>query len=92
MIPSVLSDQIKRGVGNYLKTTFQITTPHFSSLMDDFLDEEADHLLKGPYLSMQLPFIKEKMDEDPFQNFQQGFNRFVLIPPASSEGKSGKNY
>ena len=73
MIPSVLSDQIKRGVGNYLKTTFQITTHHFNSLMDDFLDEEADHLLKGPYLSMQLPFIKEKMEEDPFQYIELPF-------------------
>jgi len=73
MIPSVLSDQIKRGVGNYLKTTFQITTPHFSSLMDDFLDEEADQLLKGPYLSMQLPFIKEQIDSNPFENIELPF-------------------
>ena len=73
MIPSVLSDQIKRGVDNYLKTTYQITTPHFNSLMDDFLSEEEDQLIKGPYLSLQLPFIKEKMDENPFKHIELPF-------------------
>jgi hypothetical protein len=39
------------------------------------------------------PVHSDTVYPGPFQNYQQGFNRFVLIPPArNGEGKLGENY
>ena len=50
MIPSVLASQLQQGVGDFLKTTFPIATPHFHGLLDRLLDEPVG-TLKGPYLA-----------------------------------------
>ena len=55
MIPSVLAQQLRQGVEDFLRTTFPISTPFFDGLIDRLLAEEGS-VFKGPYLSMQLPF------------------------------------
>ena len=49
MIPSVLSSQAKKGVEDFLKTTFPVSTPFFRGVMDRFLEADAG-IFKGHYL------------------------------------------
>ena len=55
MIPSVLAHQVRRGVEDFLRTTFPVATPFFHGIIDRLLAEEGG-LFKGPYLSLALPF------------------------------------
>lgn len=55
MIPSVLSSQIRRGIEDYLRTTYPPEDPFFESILDDFLADEGK-LFRGPFLSLKLPF------------------------------------
>jgi len=70
MIPSVLAGKVKRGVEDFLRTTFPITNPFFhdaqgKSIVEHFLDEQPG-IFKGPYVSVQLPFQQRSAgDDDP---------------------------
>ncbi len=55
MIPSVLSAQVRRGIEEFLLTTFPVTTPLFARSLPDLLATEGS-VFRGPYLSLQLPF------------------------------------
>ena len=55
MIPSVLSSQVQKGVEDFLKTTFPVSTPFFHGVMDRFLEEDGG-IFKGPYISIKLPY------------------------------------
>lgn len=55
MIPSVVATQVRNCVSDYLHTTFRPTTPGFDGLIDRFL-AEPDHVCRGPYVSIGLPF------------------------------------
>lgn len=55
MIPSILSSQLKRGLKDYIETTFQITTPLFKNAVTDLL-EEPNKVFREPYVSVKLPF------------------------------------
>ena len=41
MIPSVLSSQVQKGVEDFLRTTFPVSTPFFHGVMDRFLGEDS---------------------------------------------------
>ncbi len=55
MIPSALSQQLRQGVEDFLKTTFPVSTPFFHGIVDRLLSED-EGVFKGPFLSIQLPF------------------------------------
>ena len=55
MIPSILSQQLRQGVEDFLKTTFPVSTPFFHGIVDRLLSED-EGVFKGPFLSIQLPF------------------------------------
>ena len=59
MIPSLLAREIRRGVDDYLKTTFPVTSPYFGGVVEEFLAREAA-LARGPYVSVGLPFSPGK--------------------------------
>lgn len=59
MQPLILSQQITRGVADFLRAAFPISNPPFHRLMEDFLQHPAN-LFKGPYLSVPMPFRKQK--------------------------------
>ena len=71
MLPSILASQIERGVKDFLQTTFTSSTPFFSHLLDDFLDNES--VFKGPYLSMALPFRQGQTGCEAFDSFTLPF-------------------
>ena len=72
MIPSVLATQLRRGIEDYLRTTFQISTPLFYRIVDDLLDEEKG-VFQGPYLSVALPFTSSTMSRDFFSSLEMPF-------------------
>ncbi len=56
MIPSVLAEQVQRGVKDFLLTTFPITNPFFDGCLERLLAKK-DAVFRGPFLSMKLPFL-----------------------------------
>jgi len=57
MIPSVLAHHVEQGIKDFLRTTFPVTTPFFSTVIERFLNEPGT-LFKGPYVDIQLPFLQ----------------------------------
>lgn len=55
MIPSVIGAQVRRGIEEFLRTTFPITNPFFEGAIDDLLARSGE-VFRGPYLSLKLPF------------------------------------
>jgi len=72
MIPSVVATQVRNCVSDYLRTTFHPTTPGFDGLIDRFL-AEPDHICRGPYLSIGLPF-RSGTGSDLFREIPLGFS------------------
>ena len=56
MIPSVLSSQLRKGLKDYIDTTFQITTPLFKNVVTDLVNEN-NKVFREPYVSVKLPTI-----------------------------------
>ena len=76
MIPSVLAQQVRQGVEDFLRTTFPTSTPYFAGMMDRFL--ERDHeLFQGPYLSLRLPFRLGKGNRDQFAGIPLAFTPYL---------------
>ena len=71
MIPTVVADEVVHALRDFLVTGFTPSTPDLASVIDDFLAEPAN-LVRGPYLSLALPFRKAPGDE-PFPQVPLGF-------------------
>jgi len=89
MIPSVLADQLKKGVEDFLKTTFPISTPFFHGIIDRLLNG-TNSIFKGPYLSIQLPFKNGNKKENFFPNIPMKFKPY-LHQIKAFERLSGEN-
>ena len=72
MIPSTLAAEVTRALEDFLATGFGPSNPAFESVMDDFLGE-AENLVKGPYLSIDLPFQRAVEGGEPFPALPLGF-------------------
>jgi DEAD/DEAH box helicase domain-containing protein len=55
MIPSVIGAQVRRGIVEFLRTTFPITNPYFDRALDELLDRPGE-VFRGPYVTLRLPF------------------------------------
>ena len=55
MIPSVIGAQVRRGIEEFLRTTFPITNPYFAGALDELLARKGE-VFRGPYISLKLPF------------------------------------
>ena len=77
MMPSVLAQQVQRGVVDFLTTTFPISgrffNPQGRSVMETLL---AHQVFKGPYLSVALPFQTAQEDTDPFAEVPLGYRPY----------------
>ncbi|MEI6268566.1 MAG: DEAD/DEAH box helicase [Methylococcaceae bacterium] len=73
MNPSVLAQQLQQAVKDYLRLTFETTTPFFEGLLERFLGTEGA-LAKGPYLSIKLPFEKGQGKADFFPAVPMAFS------------------
>lgn len=72
MNPSVLAQQLQQAVSDYLRLSFETTTPFFDGLLERFLTTPG-LLAKGPYLSIKLPFEKGAGKADFFPDVPLGF-------------------
>ena len=55
MLPSILANQLQKGIGDYLETTFPMTNDPFRGSIQKML-ETKDSLYHEPYVSVRLPF------------------------------------
>jgi DEAD/DEAH box helicase domain-containing protein len=90
MIPSVLANEIKWTVTDYLDTTFSFQDEEIGERLREFLLDPKHGMFKGPYLSVRLPFRKAKEGErnltifPPFTPYVHQLRAFERL---SSEGK-----
>ena len=72
MIPSTLAAEVGGALQDFLATGFGSSNRALSSVVDDFL-ADADNLLKGPYLSVELPLQRAPDGGEPFPKTPLGF-------------------
>jgi len=84
MIPSILARHVEQGVKDFLRTTFPVTTPFFSGILESFLSE-PETLFKGPYLDIQLPFQPGRKNTDFFPDLPMPFPPIVIRKTHSSD-------
>ncbi len=75
MIPSVISSQVQRGIEDFLRTTFPLSSPFFHGILDR-LFADRNQLFKGPYISVKLPFRTGSVGRDYFKPFEMEFAPF----------------
>ena len=75
MIPSTLAAEVSGVLRDFLSTGFGPSNPALSDVVKDFLDD-SDNLLKGPYLSVDLPFQREPEGGEPFPETPLGFTPY----------------
>ncbi|MDM8549544.1 DEAD/DEAH box helicase [Desulfobacterales bacterium HSG2] len=104
MIPSVLAKQLRKGVEDFLRTTFPVSTPFFHNITDRLLKEDGG-VFKGPFISVQLPFRQGNSGPDffpdvplkfpPYLHQEEAFRRLsgprpqsVIIATGTGSGKT----
>jgi len=75
MLPSILSEEITKGLKSFITTGFETDTPFFAGMFHRFV-EQPGNLMKGPYLSVGLPF---QPGATSHQDFFSGFK--TEFPP-----------
>lgn len=55
MIPSVIASQVRRGIEDFIRTTYPPEDPFFENILENFFREPGS-LFRGPFLSLRLPF------------------------------------
>ncbi|MDT8392016.1 MAG: DEAD/DEAH box helicase [Lentisphaeria bacterium] len=94
MIPSIISQQVRGGIEDFLRTTFPIHTPFFSGVLEGLLAPETGQVFKGPYVTVKLPFSPGAGGKDvfpdvplrfpPYQHQEKAFARLGANPPQST--------
>lgn len=75
MIPSLVASEVKTVLPDFLTTRFRPSNAVLAGVIDEFL-ETPENLLKGPYLSIQLPFEQDAEGGEPFPEIPLGFAPF----------------
>ena len=74
MIPTVVAAEVVQALRDFLITGFKPSNPELASVIEDFLAEPTN-LVRGPYLSLALPFQEDPGDE-PFPEVPLGFTPY----------------
>lgn len=56
LLPSLQAEEIRRGLVDYLATTFALADAEPRQALSEFLDDPVDGIFKGPYLRIRMPF------------------------------------
>ena len=72
MIPSVVGAEVTGALRDFLATGFGPSNPALAHVIDDFL-AQPENLVKGPYLSIALPFQPAPEGGEPFPEVPLGF-------------------
>ena len=65
MIPSLVASEVEVALRDFLSTQFRPSNPELSDIIENFLAERKN-LLKGPYLSIDLPFQRVPGEGEPY--------------------------
>lgn len=69
MLPNLLARDIGEGLKSFIVTGFETTTPYFAGMFSRFANEPGG-FLKGPWLSLGLPFQAGSSSRDYFSQIQ----------------------
>ena len=72
MIPSVVASEVTGALRDFLATGFGPSSPALAGVVDDFL-ADPENLVKGPYLSVALPFRRAPEGGESFPKAPLGF-------------------
>ncbi|MCJ2119989.1 DEAD/DEAH box helicase [Methylobacterium sp. J-001] len=75
MLPSILARQVRNGVEDQLRATFAPSSPGFHDLIERFVGER-DSLVKGPWLSLDMPFRRSGRVGEFFPAISMGFKPY----------------
>lgn len=64
MIPSLVAEELKEALVEYLATTFALTDDEAYAALTAFLRDESEGIFRGPYLRVRLPFVDAPEDSD----------------------------
>jgi len=84
MLPSILSEEISKGLKSFITTGFETDTQFFKGMFGRFVDQPGN-LMKGPYLSVALPF---QQGATSHQDFFSGFK--TEFPPYHHQEEAWK--
>jgi len=104
VIPSVLADQIRIGLVEFLSTTFPMTNPFFDGCLEGLVNGPGQ-VFRGPYVSLRLPYVRAEAGEyfpavapagfRPYRHQQRAFARLdaavglsTLISTGTGSGKT----
>ncbi len=90
MIPSTVGFEVQAALRDFLSTEFQPSNAQLSDLIDRFLADETN-LLKGPYLSLALPFQLSTANGEPFPETPLGFRPYQHQREAFERLSSGRS-
>lgn len=92
LLPSVVTSELEQVAADAIRTAFHPTTPGFRGLIERFL-EERERLLKGPYISVALPFHQGSSRNwfpeiplrfSPYRHQEKAFKRLLPGSPCST--------
>lgn len=72
MNPILLGKQVEEGLRDLIRSSFETTSPAFEGMIEAFLDTPGN-FLKGPWLSVDLPFRSSSLATEPFPGVPLGF-------------------
>lgn len=75
MNPILLGEEVADGLKDLVKSSFETTSPAYRGMIDSFLADERN-LLKGPWISVDLPFRPAASDAEPFPNVPLGYRAY----------------
>jgi DEAD/DEAH box helicase domain-containing protein len=92
LLPSVVASELEQVAADAIRTAFHPTTPGFAGLIDRFL-AEREQLLKGPYVSVALPFHQGTgrnwfpeipLSFPPYRHQEKAFDRLLPGSPRNT--------
>ena len=72
MNPILLGKQVEDGLRDLVRSSFETTSSAFAGMIERFLETEGN-FLKGPWLSVDLPFRPADLESEPFPDVPLGF-------------------
>ncbi|HJN35022.1 MAG TPA: hypothetical protein QF626_00770, partial [Prochlorococcaceae cyanobacterium Fu_MAG_50] len=92
MLPSVVASELEQVAKDAISNAFHPTTPGFSGLIDRFL-ADREQLLKGPFVSVSLPFHQGSgrdwfpqipLPFPPYRHQERAFERLLPGSPQNT--------
>jgi DEAD/DEAH box helicase domain-containing protein len=75
MLPSILARQVRAGVEDQLRASFSPSSKAFEGIIESFL-EKPEALVKGPWLSLDMPFRRSENASEFFPGIPLGFKPY----------------